>query len=77
VQKSGVFGDNANKPSQRNSSSTKETDLGALPTDATPVAAPNSRYHRVDWFHRLQMEGLGIRRRQDPENKADGGAGSH
>lgn len=77
MQKAGALGDNANKPSPRNSRSTRETDLGTAPIDETPKAAPKPQHRRVDWFHRLQMEGLGIRRPQGPENKADGGTQNH
>ena len=70
--KAGALGDNTNKPSQRNSSSTAKIDSVTAPFDETPKASPQSKVHPVDWFHRLQMEGLGIWRRPDAENKAKG-----
>jgi hypothetical protein len=63
VLKAGAPGDNANKPSQRNSGPTKEASTATVHFAETPKTAAEHQRKPVDWFHRLQMEGLGIRRR--------------
>jgi hypothetical protein len=63
VSKAGAPGDNTNRPSQRNSGPTKEAGTGTVHIAETPKTAEEHQRESVDWFHRLQIEGLGIRRR--------------
>ncbi len=65
--KAGAFGDNANKLSQRNSSSIETTDIGTARIAEMRETAAELQKQSADWFHRLQEEELGIRRRHEPE----------
>ena len=60
-------GETGNKPSQRGSSS----DPDKLPAGDTPKATPRQP---IDWFHRLQMEGIGILGRYEARKEAGSGA---
>jgi len=48
---------------------------GALPEAESPATPTTSvamlRARSNDWFHRMQMEAIGIRRRVEPTDKAD------
>ena len=58
----------ANKPSERSLS----LDPDKVPVGVTPKAEPRPP---IDWFHRLQMEGIGILGR--PEAGKESGGGFH
>ena len=64
--KAGAFGDNANKQSQRNSSSIEKADSGTARIAGMREASADSQKQSADWFHRLQEEELGIRRGPEP-----------
>jgi len=67
--------DNTRNPSHRHSGPPQEADAGAIhvfellwtPTMSVEMLRARSR----EWFHRLLEENIGVRRRLEPESKAD------
>jgi hypothetical protein len=70
VVKAGAFGDSANNLSQRDSSSIEKADSGAARIAGMRETSADLQKQSVDWFHRLQEEELGIRRRHEPGTPA-------
>ena len=64
--KAGALGDSANKLSQRNSSSIEKADVETARIAGMRQASADLQKQSADWFHRLQEEELGIRRRHEP-----------
>ncbi len=72
VPKAATPGDNASTPTQRQSAPPQHSDKGTTHGAEAPVVSVEMfRARSGDWFQRMQKEAIGIRRRLEPESKAD------